>query len=218
KNESGNGSVILNEQQAIEQNSLVQSRATANFFQDVSYSITPRGVVLRILTDQYVKGQIVDMSVDGGLVGTSQTQELRQEGTRGVVEFTLTHSITPKSSIIFYLKSGKNIIDSKSYKPNFTANSTPDKAILNPVKDTDEYISGTVKQPSVGHVVAIQGGQKIRVNSNGTFEIPISKQQAGTVLTVYSYHDTTNTRDYSTSTVTVEGTEVAPTAPEVNEV
>ncbi|HHP1136747.1 Ig-like domain-containing protein [Bacillus thuringiensis] len=100
------------------------------------------------------------------------------------------------------------------------ANYQSSQPILNRVKDTDEFITGRVENKSYKHVVSLPGGKGILVASDGIFKIPITKQPAGTKLTVYSYHDTTNCWDYSTSGVTVEKTEdeVAPTTPEVNPV
>ncbi|EOO23479.1 Ig-like domain-containing protein, partial [Bacillus cereus] len=221
KNESGNDSVILNEQQSEAQNRLieVEPRTSPNRFErnSLNYQIEPssNGLAVWISTTHYFENETVKFTSV-----TSRESQTISIGPDKMAAYVFHEPLKAGDIIQLELYGAQGVLrDTITFTVPFNVNMAPDKPVLNPVKDTDEYITGRVEKPSPGHVVAIQGGQKIPVASDGTFRIPISKQPAGTVLTVYSYHNTTNTKDYSTSSVTVEKTEAeAAEAPKVNEV
>ncbi|MFJ1133996.1 hypothetical protein ACIKJQ_12475, partial [Bacillus thuringiensis] len=215
-----NDSVILNEQQPGAQDRSLegQTRTSPNRFvpNSINYSIDPRGLRISIKTSLYFAGERV--SAFFPFPGEGLLVEKNIPSNKEV-EFIVTGPLPYGEKIWFSLVGALGTtVDQVYFTVPTDINIAPDKPILDPVTDTDDYITGTVKKPSNGHVVAIQGGQKIPVNADGTFKIPISKQTAGTVLTVYSYHNTTNTWDVSSSSVTVQKTVTAPTAPEVNAV
>ena len=92
----------------------------------------------------------------------------------------------------------------------------PSKPIVNPVSDQDTFING-LSDP--GTTVYVQLGSKIlnsaAADNNGSFRISISKQKAGTVLSVYA-KDQAGNKSESVQITVVDKT--PPTAPAVNEV
>ena len=93
---------------------------------------------------------------------------------------------------------------------------TPPKPIVNPVSDRDTFING-LSNPRT--TVYVQLGSKIlktaAADRNGSFRISISKQKAGTVLSVYAKSQEGN-KSESVQITVVDKT--PPTAPAVNEV
>ncbi|HHP1135853.1 TPA: Ig-like domain-containing protein, partial [Bacillus thuringiensis] len=222
KQESGVGSGILNAQPIETQENAVEAepRTLLNSIDKLEYTVGPNGLSVTINLKYYVAGQKVRVNQNSFGPGMPGTREPIGEFTVPLnkkITFVSKNKLN-RSFLNFELSDGLRLLDYASLEIDGEYFWTPDKPVLDPVKDTDEYITGTVQKPSTYHVVALNGGQKIKVNSDGTFKIPISKQQAGKVLTVYSYHSTTNTWDVSSSSVTVQKTVTAPTAPEVNAV
>ncbi|MEH7612337.1 Ig-like domain-containing protein, partial [Gottfriedia acidiceleris] len=124
-------------------------------------------------------------------------------------DFTVLLSSKQSAGTILSVFSTDNADNNSSITEVIVVDKTaPIKPVVNVVKDSDTHVTGTAE---AGSTILVSVESKtlgsVKTNSNGSFDVIIAKQLAGTVLTIVSTDSAGN------SSATVQVTVVDKTPP-----